>query len=63
MFMSPKRTTSFCVVKNKLQKFTSSFPSLLVTSLMMRVVRAFEEDTLEQIFRLSIFDPAKAENL
>ena len=32
MFMSPKRTSSFCVLKNKLQKFTSSFPSLLVTS-------------------------------
>ena len=28
MFMSPKRTSSFCVAKNKLQKFTSSFPSL-----------------------------------
>ena len=32
MFMSPKRTSSFCVAKNKLQKVTSSFPSLLVTS-------------------------------
>ena len=32
MLMSPKRITSFCVLKNKLQKFTSSFPSLLVTS-------------------------------
>ncbi len=32
MFISPKRTSSFCVLKNKLQKCTSSFPSLLVTS-------------------------------
>ena len=32
MFISPKRTSSFCVLKNKLQKFTSNFPSLLVTS-------------------------------
>ena len=32
MLMSPKRITSFCVLKNKLQKFTSDFPSLLVTS-------------------------------
>ena len=32
MLMSPKRITSFCVLKNMLKKFTSSFPSLLVTS-------------------------------
>ena len=32
MFISPKRTSSFCVLKNKLQIFPSSFPSLLVRS-------------------------------
>ena len=32
MLMSPKRITSFCVLKNKSQKFTSGSPSLLVTS-------------------------------
>ena len=32
MFISPQRTSSFCVLKNKLQIFTSSFPSRLVRS-------------------------------